>query len=60
MKDKNKMIEWVIVAVVVIVLFVISEKVSVALDMNRRSVRYLILAVGAFLYWIIDTIRSKK
>lgn len=40
MKDKNKIIEWIIVIVAVIVLFVISDKVSVALDMNRRSARY--------------------
>lgn len=60
MRDKNKVIEWIIVIIVAVVLFVIADKVSVALDMNRRSVRYLILAVVAFLYWIIDTIRNKK
>lgn len=60
MKDKNKIIEWVIVIIVVIVLYAISDKVSVALDMSRRSARYLIVAIVAFLYWIIDTIRNKK
>lgn len=57
---KDKIIEWVIIIIVAIVLFVISDKMSVALNMNRRAARYLILAVVAFIYWIIDTARNKK
>lgn len=59
MKDK-KVIEWIIIIIVAIVLFVISDKVSAALNMNRRAARYLTLAIVAFFCWIIDTISNKK
>lgn len=60
MKDKNKVIEWVIIIIVALVLYVISDKVSVALNMNRRAARYLILTIVALGGWIIDTIFNKK
>lgn len=60
MKDKNKVIEWVIIIIVALVLYVISDKVSVALNMNRRAARYLILTIVALGGWFIDTIFNKK
>lgn len=60
MKNKNKIYEWIIVIIVVIILIIISSKVSDALDINRRSARYLILAIVGLVYWIIDMIRNKK
>lgn len=60
MKDKNKIFEWIIVIIVAIILILISSKVSDALDINRRSARYLILAIVGLVCWIINIIRSKK
>lgn len=60
MKDKNKFFEWIVVIIVAIILIAISSKVSDALDINRRSARYLILAIVGLVYWIIDMLRSKK
>ena len=60
MKDNNKVIEWVIVIIVAIVLYVISDKMCVALNISRRLARYLILVIVVIFYWIIDRINSKK
>lgn len=60
MKDKNKILEWIVAFFVVIVMLIVVSKISEVLEINRRAARYLIIAVVFIVWYFVDLIRNRK
>lgn len=60
MRNDNKVSKWIIVIIALVIVVMITGKVSDVLEINRRPASYLVISIFFFGWYFVDIIRNRR